>query len=254
MRIGFITNEVASCTRFVTNPGRIEGVALVTGGTGGLGQAVVEELLGAGAQLVTTWVVEAERDAIASALGDRDGLRLVEANLLEDGAELAAAAAQELGPLRAVVNLAGGFASGGRLHEAPVEDLEKMLALNLTTAVRTSRAALPAMLEAGGGAIVCVGTKVAYAPFSGGAAYAISKAAVLALVRSLDVEYRGDGIRANAIVPNVIDTPANRESMPDADFSTWVQPAEIARVIRFLCSEDSSPITGAEIPVYGRAG
>ena len=108
------------------------------------------------------------------------------------------------------------------------------------------------MLEAGGGAIVCVGTKVAYEPFSGGAAYAISKAAVLALVRSLDAEYRDDGIRANAIVPNIIDTPANREDMPDADFDKWVKPAEIARVIRFLCSEDSSPISGAEIPVYGR--
>ena len=99
-----------------------------------------------------------------------------------------------------------------------------MLALNLSTAVNTSRAALPKMLEAGGGSIVCVGTKVAYEPFSGGAAYAISKAAVLALVRSLHAEYRDDGVRANAIVPNVIDTPANRKDMPDADFDKWVAP------------------------------
>ena len=104
------------------------------------------------------------------------------------------------------------------------------------------------MLDGGGGAIVCVGTKVAYQPFSGGAAYAISKSAVLALVRSLDVEYREDGIRANAIVPNVIDTPANRESMPDADHSKWVQPAEIARVIRFLCSADSLAGDGGRDP------
>ncbi len=86
-----------------------------------------------------------------------------------------------------------------------------------------------------------------------GARTPMSKAAVLALVRSLDADYRDDGIRANAILPSVIDTPANRESMPDADFERWVQPAEIARVIRFLCSEDSAPISGAEIPVYGRA-
>ena len=128
-----------------------------------------------------------------------------------------------------------------------------MLALNLTTAVNASRAALPTMLEAGGGSIVCVGTRSALEPFSGGAAYAISKAAVLALVRSLHAEYRDDGIRTNAIVPSVIDTPANRESMPDADFDSWVEPAEIARVIRFLCSDDSSPISGDEIPVYGRS-
>jgi NAD(P)-dependent dehydrogenase (short-subunit alcohol dehydrogenase family) len=231
--------------------GTVEGVALVTGGTGGLGKAVVEELLDAGAEVVTTWVVEREREAAEEAFGDRD-VTLVEANLLEDGAAAAVEAAKERGPLRSLVNLVGGFAAGGRLHEEDAPSMEKMLALNLTTAVNSSRAALPAMLEAGGGAIVCVGTKVALQPFSGGAAYAVSKAAVLALVRSLNVEYRDDGIRANAVIPNVIDTPANRESMPDADFSKWVRPEEIARAIRFLCSADSSAITGAEIPVYGR--
>lgn len=236
----------------MTEPGTVEGVALVTGGTGGLGQAVVAELLEAGAQVVTTWLVEAEREAAEAAFGDREGLTLVEANLLEDGAEVAVKAAGELGPLSALVNLVGGFAAGERLHESPPADLDKMLALNLSTAVNASRAAIPAMLAGDGGAIVCVGTKVAFQPFSGGAAYAISKAAVLALVRSLDVEYRDDGIRANAIVPNIIDTPANRDSMPDADHSKWVQPAEIARVIRFLCSPDSAPVTGTAIPVYGR--
>lgn len=232
----------------------MDGVVLVTGGTGGLGQAVVSELLDSGAHVVTTWVVEREREAIESALGDRDALTLVEANLLEDGGEVAVAAARGAGTLRGIVNLVGGFAAGERLHEADPGQLRKMMALNLDTAVNTCRAGIPALLEAGGGAIVCVGTKVALQPFSGGAAYAISKAAVLALVRSLDVEYREDGIRANAIVPNIIDTPANRESMPDADFSKWVQPAEIARVVRFLCSDESKPITGTAVPVYGQTG
>ena len=238
----------------MTELGRLEGVAVVTGGTGGLGKAVVAELLDAGAQVVTTWLVEAEREAIEAGLGDRDGLTLVEANLLEGGAELAVRAATELGPLTSLVNLVGGFAQGPPLAESDSGELEKMLALNLTTAVNSSRAAIPAMVERGGGAVVCVGTKVAFQPFSGGAAYAISKSAVLALVRSLDVEYRHDGIRANAIVPNVIDTPANREAMADADYSKWVRPEQIARVIRFLCSEDAAPITGAAIPVYGAAG
>ena len=237
----------------MTTPGTVEGVALVTGGTGGLGQAVVSELLDAGATVVTTWVVDREREAIGSALGDRDGLHLVEANLLEGGAQVAVDAAAEHGPLVALVNLVGGFAQGGRWHEAPPEELEKMLALNLTTAVSACRAAAPAMLDGDGGAIVCVGTRAAVEPFSGGGAYAISKAAVLALVRSLDADYRDDGIRSNAILPSVIDTPANRESMPDADFERWVKPEEIARVVRFLCSDDSAPISGAEIPVYGRA-
>jgi NAD(P)-dependent dehydrogenase (short-subunit alcohol dehydrogenase family) len=81
----------------------------------------------------------------------------------------------------------------------------------------------------------------------------VSKAAVLAFVRAIDVEYRDDGVRANAVLPSVIDTPANREQMPDADHAKWVPPAEIARVIRFLCSPESAPISGAAIPVYGRA-
>ncbi len=237
----------------MTPAAKVEGVALVTGGTGGLGRAVVAELLEAGAQVVVPWIAERERDAVSSQLGDRDELRLVEANLLEGGAVDAVAAAAEAGELHSVVNLVGGFAAGERIHEEPPETLEKMLALNLTTAVNTSRAALPSMIDAEGGSIVCVGTKVAYEPFSGGAAYAISKAAVLALVRSLHAEYRDDGVRANAIVPNVIDTPANRSSMPDADFDKWVEPAEIAKVVRFLCSADCSPISGDEIGVYGRS-
>ena len=236
----------------MTDPAELDGVALVTGGTGGLGQAVVAELLDAGAKVVAPWLAEAERDSIQEKLGDREGLTLVEANLLEDGAELAVAAAKEQGQLTALVNLVGGFAAGSRLHEEDPGVLQKMLALNLTTAVNASRAAIPSMLEGGGGAIVCVGTKVAYQPFSGGAAYAISKSAVLALVRSLDVEYREDGIRANAIVPNIIDTPANRDSMPDADYSKWVTPAQVAGVIRFLCSKDSAPVTGTAVPVYGQ--
>jgi NAD(P)-dependent dehydrogenase (short-subunit alcohol dehydrogenase family) len=236
------------------SPGRVEGVAIVTGGTGGLGQAVVAELLDAGAQVVAPWLVEGERESIEESLGDRDGLHLVEANLLEGGAETVVAEAVKHGSLSSVVNLVGGFAAGGRVHEEGPEVMEKMLALNLTTALNSSRAALPAMVEGDGGAIVCVGTKTALEPFSGGAAYAVSKAAVLALVKALDVEYREDGIRVNAVLPSVIDTPANRESMPDADFGTWVQPAEIGRVIRFLCSQDSSPISGASIPVYGKAG
>lgn len=250
--LGFIANEVVCRVPFMTEP--LQGVALVTGGTGGLGKAVVEELLDAGAKVVTTWLVEAEREAAQEAFGDREGLTLVEANLLEDGGEVAVKAALELGPLTSLVNLVGGFWSGGRLHETEPAELDKQIALNLTTAVNASRAAIPAMLEGDDAAIVCVGTKVALAPFSGGSLYAIAKAAVLAMVRSLDVEYRDDGIRANAIIPNIIDTPANRESMPDADYSAWVRPEQIAQVIRFLCSRESAPITGVAIPVYGRAG
>ncbi len=233
-------------------PASIEGAVLVTGGTGALGKAVLAELIAAGASVVSTWRVPEERDEVAETFGDDVGL--VEANLLsEAGAAEAVEAASAGGRLAGVVNLVGGFAAGGRLHEEPVETLEKMIALNLMTAVHVSRAALPKLIEGGGGAIVCVGTKTALEPFSGGAAYSVSKSAVLALVKSLDVEYRGDGVRANAVIPNIIDTPANRASMPDADPEKMVPPEQVGRVIAFLCSSDSEPVSGAWVPVYGKS-
>ena len=206
-----------------------------------------------GRSVVSTWVAEREIDAVRGELGDPPGLRLVEADLSSDEGAAAAIAAASEGPLAGLVTLAGGFASGGRLHEAPPEEFERMLELNLMTAARLARAALPRLAE-NEGSIVCVGAKAALEPFSGATGYIVSKAAVLALVRTLAVEYRDDGVRANAILPSVIDTPANRDSMPDADHSAWVQPAEIARVVRFLLSPDSAPVSGSLVPVYGRAG
>src|SRR5262249_38050179 len=106
---------------------------------------------------------------------------------------------------------------------------------------------------AGGGSIVCVSSRAAVQPFPGAAGYVTSKAAVLALVDAMAAEYKNDGIRVNAVLPSVIDTPANRAGMPDADFDKWVTPAQIAGVIRFLCSDESGVVSGGHIPVYGRA-
>jgi NAD(P)-dependent dehydrogenase (short-subunit alcohol dehydrogenase family) len=112
---------------------------------------------------------------------------------------------------------------------------------------------MPRLIERGGGAFVGVSARAALRPFPGAAAYIAGKAALLALIQALDAEYKGDGIRCNAILPSVIDTPPNREAQPDADFSKWVKPEEIAKVVRHLVSDDSAPTSGAAIPVYGRA-
>jgi NAD(P)-dependent dehydrogenase (short-subunit alcohol dehydrogenase family) len=233
---------------------RLEGTVLVTGGTGALGTAVVGELLIAGARVVSTWIAPEQRDRIEEELGSHDLLELLEADVsTDDGAEAAVQAARREPPLAAVANLVGGYA-GGLVHEAPPDLMQRMLDLNLLTAYRTIRAALPPMLEQGGGSIVCVGAKGAVQPFKGSPAYNVAKTAVVGLVRAVAVDYRGDGVRANAVLPSVIDTPANREQMPDADHSKWVPPVQIARVIRFLCGPDSAPTSGAAIPVYGRSG
>ena len=125
--------------------------------------------------------------------------------------------------------------------------------LNVTPAFNLAHAAMPRLVERGGGAFVAVSARPALRPFAGASAYVTSKAAVLAFIQALDADYRSQGLRANAILPSVIDTPANRAAEPDADHSKWVQPAEIAKVVRFLVSDDARVVTGGAIPVYGRA-
>lgn len=226
--------------------------AIVTGGTGGLGAAVVTRLLDDGWRVVVPWVVESELDRVQK----RPGLELLHADLFEapSVAEVAGKAAEDgEAPLRGLVNLVGGFAMGGRVRETPIEDFEQQFRLNLRATYLMTQAALGPMLEAGGGSIVCVGTRAAVRPFKGAAGYISSKAAVIAFSEAVAVEYRDDGVRCNTILPSVIDTPGNRASMPDADHDRWVKPEAIAGVIAHLLSDDSSPVSGAAIPVYGRA-
>jgi NAD(P)-dependent dehydrogenase (short-subunit alcohol dehydrogenase family) len=221
---------------------------LVTGGTGGLGAAVTKAFLDDGWRVVVPWIAERELERVEA----HDRLELVRADLFDPDA--VASAVRSAGPsLRAAVNLVGGFAEHGRVHETPIETFEEQLRLNLRPTYLVCAAVLPTLLHAGGGAIVCVSSRSALRPFPGAAGYVVSKSAVLALVDALDAEYRKDRIRVNAVLPSVIDTPFNRSSMPDADFDTWVAPEQIARVIRFLCSDDASVTSGAHLPVYGRA-
>ena len=220
---------------------------LVAGGTGALGGAVVGDLLAAGHPVTATWVVEKERDRMVEA----DGLALVQADLMDP--EAVASAVDSVDDLGAVVNLVGGFSYGPRVHEMDPDEWERLLRLNLRPGFLLARAAMPRLVERGGGAYVGVSARAALRPFPGASAYVTSKAAVIAFVQTLDADYRQDGIRANAVLPSVIDTPANRAAEPDADYSKWVQPAEIAKVIRFLVSDDSAVTSGGAIPVYGRA-
>jgi NAD(P)-dependent dehydrogenase (short-subunit alcohol dehydrogenase family) len=219
---------------------------LVAGGTGFLGSAVVRELLSSGYGVTATWVVESERERLAS-----EPVELIEANLFDPAAVDTAVSGVE--GLEAVVNLVGGFADGPRVHETEPQEFTRLMRLNVTPAFLLARAAMPRMMERGAGAFVGVSARTALRPYPGAAAYSTSKAAVLALIQALDVEYRREGIRCNAVLPSVIDTPANRAAQPDADHSKWVPPDQVARVIRFLVSEESAPTSGAAVPVYGRA-
>ena len=231
-----------------------QAVGLVAGGTGGLGRAVTLELLSEGAVVATTYRTQTEFDALVEAAGVNaarlEGHRV---DVTDEAAtrRLVEAVVARHGRLDALVNTVGGYAGGIKLAELDTTVLDHLLALNLRSGYALARAVLPAMLSAGRGSIVNIAAKAALEPSARAAAYAASKAAALALMNALAAETIGTGVRVNSVLPSVIDTAANRKSMPKADFTKWPKPEEIARVILFLCSDDSAAIHGAAVPVYG---
>jgi NAD(P)-dependent dehydrogenase (short-subunit alcohol dehydrogenase family) len=157
------------------------------------------------------------------------------------------------GRIDVLVNTVGGYAGGLKLWEMDAQVFERMLQLNLRSGFVLARAVVPMMLKQGHGAIVNVAAKAAFDHAAGASAYASSKAAAVALMDSLAADLKGTGVRVNSILPSIIDTKANRAAMPDADFSNWPKPEEIARVILFLCSDDATVVHGAALPVYGNS-
>ena len=218
----------------------MDATAIVTGGTGGLGRAVVARFAADGWRVVVPDARPAELD----------GAEVVEADLTDrDAVARSVAVAQDGPPLRAVVNLVGGFAAGQPVADTPYAEFEAQFTLNLRPTYLVCQATLPVLAAAGGGSIVCTGSSAALSPFAGAAGYAASKAAVLTFAQVVAKEGEPDGIRCNAIVPSMIDTPANRASMPEAEWGKLVPPQRIADVVVFLCGDASAAITGAAVPV-----
>jgi NAD(P)-dependent dehydrogenase (short-subunit alcohol dehydrogenase family) len=234
---------------------RFEGkVVLVAGGTGGVGRAVTLAFLEEGAKVVVTYRKQEELDALKIAAGVNTAqLDGVAVDVTDEAAvrQLIEKIVGKYRRLDAMVNTVGGYAGGTKLWELETKVFEQMLALNLRSGYALSRAAVRAMLKEGHGAIVNVASKAAVDHAGGAAAYAASKSAAVALLDSLADDLKGSGVRANTILPSIIDTEANRKAMPKADFSKWPKPEDIARVILFLCSDDAKVIHGAAIPVYG---
>jgi NAD(P)-dependent dehydrogenase (short-subunit alcohol dehydrogenase family) len=229
-------------------------VALVAGGTGGLGRSVSLAFLEEGAVVAVTYRRQEEFDLLRGEAGA--GASRLHGQTVDVTDEAAAKGfvdgiCSRHGRLDAVVNAVGGYAGGASLWEMDPKTLETMLDVNLRSVFALSRAAARRMIEQGSGAIVNVLSKAALDHGPGQAAYAASKAAALALADSLAADLKGTGVRANAILPSIIDTEANRRAMPGAAFDTWPRPGDIARVILFLCSDEAAVIHGAAIPVYG---
>lgn len=232
-------------------------VAIVTGGTGGLGAAVVKTLLDAGAAVAVPHRKADDLPKLRDSLGLTAESPLSGAIVdLTDEAAVAAyydSVAQTYGGIDMLVNVAGGFGGGEPVHKTSWSLWQQQLDINLKTTVLSCQSAVPHMLQRGGGAIVNVATRTATQPGANLAAYAASKRAVLQLTEALAAELRDQLITVNSILPSVIDTPANRASNPKAKHETWVAPEDIARVVLFLLGPDARIISGAHIPVYGRA-
>ena len=220
---------------------------LVTGGTGALGTAICRRLLSEGCAVHVTWVSEAQRDSFA--LSDHCTLHQVDLTNEAAVTELF----RRLGTLWGSIHVAGGFAMGP-VEAMSLADFESMFQLNAVSAFLCCREAVRVMRqEGGGGRIVNVGARPAVEPVGGMLAYTTSKAAVTSLTQCLAKEVIEDSILVNAILPSIMDTPANRAGMPDADFDAWPTVDEVAETIAWLASPENTLTTGALVPVYGRS-
>ncbi|HEY2750930.1 SDR family oxidoreductase [Phenylobacterium sp.] len=225
-------------------------VIAITGAFGVLGSAVAKAAAEQGARLALIDFAEAAPPGTPS--GDDvlvlGGVDLTEANSASAAVD---AAADRFGGLDVLLNIAGGF-SWEKLEGGDWNTWHRLFLMNVQTASNTCRAAIPHLRRSVDGRIVNVGANGALKASLGMGAYAASKAGVHSLTQALSEELKADGVTVNAVLPSIIDTPANRKDMPKADFATWVAPRDLAAVMLFLASEDARAVTGALIPVTGR--
>ena len=228
---------------------RPENCVLITGATGQLAEAVIEHFDQRGVNIVLLARDGAALAARATQVKGAHALWLA-VDLLDARAVAAAvdAAVVRFGGIDAAIHLAGGFSAGQAVHEA-ADALQRMLDVNVNTMLYSAAAVVPVMRRQQRGFIVNVGAASAAKGVAGMGAYGAAKSALLRLTESMAAELRGEGINVNAVLPTVIDTPANRAAMPDADFSRWVAPGALASVIGFLASDEARAIHGAGIPV-----
>ncbi len=228
-----------------------ERVVMVTGAAGNLGHAVANAFAQAGAKLILVDRAEDRLPRLFPQLDTAQHFMATSVDLTEAPAvqKMTDQAIERFGRIDVLTNVAGGFRAGKAVHETPLELWDFMLNLNARTVLITSRAVVPHMIEQQYGKIINVAAQAALKGRRKMAAYSASKSAVMRLTESMATELKNNGINANCVLPSTIDTPQNREAMPNADFSRWVKPEAIADVVLFLASEAARAVQGAAIPV-----
>ena len=227
--------------------------AIVTGGSGNVGRAVVRRLTAEGAGVVVADLAPPRQEDLA-AMGDAASVRFHETDLTDEAAvrQLVSAAGEDGGP-DLLINVAGGFRFGPRVEDLAEADWDAMLQLNLKSAFLCIKSVLPGMKQRNYGRIVSIAARSGLKGDAMVAPYAVSKGGVILLTQSVADEVKDYDINVNAVLPSIVDTPPNREAMSRANFGRWVQADDLAEVILFLASDRSRAITGAAIPVYNRA-
>lgn len=215
-------------------------VVLITGGAGALGKTVVPAFVSTGASIFLGDLNPVQLSGVTSLKADFTDQTQVRGLVNE--------VIYSAGRIDALINLVGGFATG-RVAETDVSLWQRMMAMNLTSAFLLSQAVLPEMLKRRQGRILHVAARAGLEPFPGAAAYVVSKAGLIALIRTLSTELEASGVTVNAVLPTTIDTPANRKAMPTADPSKWARPESIAQALIFLASDEAIQINGALIPI-----
>ena len=222
-------------------------VVLVTGANGGLGTYVTQAFLDAGATVIGTSRKIQQSDfsgpsftAVAAEISSREGAQALVDQVVA-----------RFGRLDVLAHTVGGFAGGQSIVDTDDATFQRMLDLNLNSVFHILRATIPALRQTGNGRIIAIGSRAALEPGAGVGAYSASKAAMVSLIRTVALENKDAGLTANVILPGTMDTPANRKSIPNADFSKWVRPSAVASLITWLASDAGKDINGAVIPVYG---
>jgi NAD(P)-dependent dehydrogenase (short-subunit alcohol dehydrogenase family) len=231
-------------------------VAFIAGGTGALGRTVTRTFLDAGAYVAATFIVDKELQEIQSDVKQFDDrFTGIHADLLNEAHVKSAVrlVLEDYKRIDFLINATGGFIGGVTLSNTTLEQFDRMVDLNIRTAFLCSKHVIPIMKRQKSGRIVNIGAKGGLRGMGGMAVYSSSKAAVMNLTQAIAEEVRGYNITANAVVPGIIDTPANRKAMPKANVENWVKPDSIAEVILFLCSEKAEDISSAVIPVFGKS-
>lgn len=228
-------------------------IVLITGATGGLGTSVTAAFLDAGARIAgVDRALNQEKRQTAT---DRFAPVAADLSTFEGASKAAEAVIAHWGRIDVLAHLVGGYAGGQSIANAGAASgdsiFDRMMNLNLRTAFHMFRAVLPQMRAQGAGRILAIGSRAAVEPSPRSGLYAASKAALVSLIRTVAAENADRGITANVILPGTMDTPANRASMPNADFSQWVPPAQVASLLVHLAGDDASAISGAVIPIYG---